>query len=178
MVSVTSLLAGVRDFWVRHWIEIVLALAFAAVMDSLRVGSVIRNVPRRIKNKIAEQSVKRLRTRIRELEQQRDATARYLSSDKALYLATLRVVLGVLLCMCMAGTLITLSNFRAFPQFAEVRGAPFELFTLLFLGLGIVLVLAGTRITSLDSQGKVSEMIAKLDGEIAVLQAKLDEANK
>ena len=66
---------SVISFWYRHWLDlvvaIVLALVFAVIADLLQVGSRLRAGIRHIKNRAAEQSVKQLKQRIKELESYR-----------------------------------------------------------------------------------------------------------
>jgi hypothetical protein len=73
--------AKVISFWDRHWIDfvvaIVLALVFAVVADLLQVGSKLRGSIRHIKNRLAEQSVKRLQKRIKELADYRDVLTKF-----------------------------------------------------------------------------------------------------
>jgi len=180
-VNGAGLLAGVRGFWERHWIEIVWALVFAVVFavgaDLLQVGSRLRAGIRHIKNRAAEQSIKQLKQRIKELGNYRDGLAKYLSSDKALYLATLRIVMGVLLCVCMGEILVVFGNVKTLArvvQFKDVDMGMFQLFAICFFAMGVFFVIQGGKLASLDSQTKISEQIAKIEGEIANLQTVLD----
>ena len=170
------------SFWYRHWLDfvlaLVLALVFAVVADLLQVGSRLRAGIRHIKNRAAEQSIMQLKQRIKELEDYRDVLTKYLSSDKALYLATLRVVMGVLLCVCMGEILLVFNSVKAISRIVQFRDADmgiFQLFAILFFAMGVVFVLWGGKLASLDSQTKVSEQIAKVEGEIANLQTVLDQ---
>jgi hypothetical protein len=85
------------EFLASHWLEIVLAIVFALIADLIGIGSGFRAAMRHLRNKLAERSVARLRKRIKELETQRDRYAGFLSSDKVLYLATFRLVIGILI---------------------------------------------------------------------------------
>lgn len=154
------------DFIASHWFEIVLAVVLAVIADLLGIGSRLRTGIRHIKNKLSERSARRLRERIKQLEAQRARYAAYLSSDKALYLATFQIVIVILTFMAL-GAGITILPIRginlvsAFCYFVAVIGG-----------------IQGFKISALDTRAKVSEMVAKLDSEIMDLQKKLAAMTK
>jgi hypothetical protein len=132
------------------------------VAELLRIRSRLGTVIRHIKNKQSERSARLLRERIKQLETQRDQYAAYSTSDKALYLATFRTVIGILTFMALGAGLTVLPipgiNLAvAFCYFTAVIGA-----------------IQGFKISALDTRAKVSETIAKLDSEIESLQKKLE----
>ena len=158
----------------RWWPDIVLAVGlaavFAVVVDLLRVGSRIRNGTRHLKNKLSERSVARLRKRIAELEQYRDRVALYLSSDRALYLTALGIILGVLTFISSGAIIAILDRLGAIPNG--------DILTLMPFAIAIVLAVYGMRLASLVTPEKVSELIATLDADIADLKAKLQAQEK
>src|SRR5450631_3114164 len=91
------------DWLINHWPDLLVALVLGVMVDLFRVGSILRNSARRIKNKLAEQSVARLRKRISKLESYRNTVSSY--ADKALYLGTLRAII-ILLAYMSIGTLV------------------------------------------------------------------------
>jgi hypothetical protein len=158
------------EIWSRYWPDFVVALVLAVIVDSLRIGSLIRTGVRRIQDRLAEQSTASLRTRIQNQEGYRTTLASYLTSDKGLYLHTLGMVLVVLLLMCV-GTVILLLE-RMVPE----RGV--DLLALGIFAIAIVFCVHGIRLASLDTRPKVEELLAKLDAEIAAMKAKLDGKTK
>ena len=160
---------SIWNFVVQHWIELVIGAVFAilcaVLVDFLQPASRLRGAIRHFKNKLAEQSTARLRTRIAETERYRDRVAVYLTSDKALYLATLQLILGILIAMCAAIASFLVGRFTLTP-------GRFDLLALLSIVMAIVMGVYGMRMASWDTRPKISEVIAK--GEIAELGAKLD----
>jgi hypothetical protein len=168
------MLAAIHRVWewcVQHSGEIYLAAFFALVFELLRPASLIRAAFRRIKNKFAEKSVARLRQRITQLEKYRDTVALYLSSEKALYLHILGMILFVLLCMCGAGLVVLLYGF-----FGDEYGGRIVAFGL--LAVGMIIGAYSLRLTALDTRPKVSTLVEQLNSEIAALKAKLDERRR
>jgi len=158
------------DFIAGHWFEIVLAAIFAFVfgliLDLFTPGSRLRAVIRHIKNKLSERSAERLRERIKQLKMSRDNVVAYLSSDKALYLATLRIVIGMLVAIATGAGLALLNNM--------VAHSPLDFFAGLFYFLAIVIGIQGFKTSSLDTTAKVTAMIIELNSEIADLEKKLE----
>jgi hypothetical protein len=152
------------DFIVSHWFEIVLAVFLAVIAELLGIGSRLRTVIRRIKNKLSERSVGQLRKRIKLLETQRDRYAAYSSSDKALYLATFTIVIGMLLAIATGAALAELSDI--------LPPSPLGIMAVFFYILAIIIGIQGFEFSSLDTRAKVSEMVAKLESEIADLKKK------
>ena len=95
----------------RHLLEIGFAGLFAAIFDLFSPDSRLRRAVRYVKNKWSERSAKDLRKRIEQLEWYRNG----LSSDKGLYLITLRFLL-LLLTMVSAGLFVLSSR--------EITGIP------------------------------------------------------
>lgn len=166
------------SFIARHRVEIVIgvicAVVFgciiAVIFEILDIGSRLRAGIRRIKNKSAEASAKQLRERIKQLETQRDNYAAYLSSDKALYLATFRIIIGILICMTLGAIFPVLNQF--------VRVPLIESFSIFFYGVAVVAAAQGLKISSLDTRQKVSEVVAKIESEILDMQKKLETIAK
>lgn len=148
----------------------IFAIIFGIIVDLFTVGSRIRGVVRLAKNKWSEQSVARLRKRIVELRVYRDSLASYLSSDKTHYLNTLRLIIVILLGMCLTAFLLIVDRLGLAPP---GMSRSYTIMALVPLAATIVIGLQAVRIASLDTGMKVSEMIAKLDGEIADLKSKL-----
>jgi hypothetical protein len=140
------------------------------VLDLMSSDGRVRTGIRLIGNKISEQSVTRLRNRIKELEGFRDTIAAYLSSDKALYMATFRVVVGMLICIAAGGGLTIIADF--------LKPSPFRVFALVFYAMGVLIGAQGTKIVELDTTAKVTAMIMKRNAEIADLKQKLEEMTK
>jgi hypothetical protein len=161
---------------VGHEADLVVALIFAAIFAlvfavavELVLGNLIRNGMRHLKNRLSERSAKLLRERIKQLETQRDGIAAYLASDKALYLATFRVVISILILIAMGLAVTALGDtFRIYYP-------PIIIISLLFYLLAIVGGAFGFSISGLDTRAKVTERVEKLDGEIADLKKKLDK---
>lgn len=153
------------EFCAHHSSDLMFALLFAIIADLLRIGSLIRSGLRKMKNRLAEQSVARLRKRIIELEQYRETIRLYLTAERALYLHILGMVLAVLVLMCMTGIVLMLGRFRLLPN-AEILATG-------VLMIAVVFGTYGVRLASMDTRPKVSELITKLDGEISELKAKL-----
>src|SRR6202051_929849 len=86
-----------------HWLDVVIAIALAVIVDLLRIGSLLRSVARHIKNKLAEGSAILLRKRIAKLERYRNTLKSY--ADKSIYLGTLNSIVKVLVLMSFAGIL-------------------------------------------------------------------------
>src|ERR1035441_2627961 len=162
---------SIWDFVVQHWTELVFAVIFAIVFgvlaDFVQPASRLRAAIRHLKNKLAEQSAARLRTRIAETERYRDRVAVYLASDKAHYLATLQFILGILLLMCMGAGVFLMGRLTLIP-------GDFELVALAPIAVAMVLAVSALRMASWDTRPKISEVIEKLDREIAGLKAKLN----
>lgn len=74
-VATLTAWSTVANIWDKHWVEIVFALVFAAIVDSLHVGSLLRSGVRHINNKLAEHSAKQLRARIEALERYKNVLA-------------------------------------------------------------------------------------------------------
>jgi hypothetical protein len=158
------------DFIASHWLDIALAAFFAIffglILDLFTPGSRLRAVIRHIKNKLSEQSAERLRNRIKQLETSRNNVAAYLSSDKAPYLATFNIVIGILVAIATGAGLTLLNNMVPYSHLDIL--AAFCYF------LAIVVGIQGFKTSSLDTPAKVTAMIIKLNSEIDDLRKKLE----
>jgi hypothetical protein len=179
----------VWDLIVDHWVDIVIgavfAVIFGVIIDLLKIGSRVRAVFRHLKNKLAEQSVESLRTRIAQQEKSRDRIASFLSSDKALYLYTLRYIIAILILICVAAGASVFNDLLALNKvvpglrlilFGRVMSFPvnFKVVALLIFALAAVLGIYSIRIASWDTHAKISKVVTKFDDEIAVMKRKLE----
>src|SRR6266404_1760591 len=156
------------DFVIRNWQGFLVAIVCAELAEILRIRSRTLAAIRHLKNKLSERSVARLQKRIAQQENYRDSVKADASSDKALYLDTLRLVLAVLMFMC-AGAVVTIFSVLFLPN------DPGPLLTATFLfSVGAVVAGYGLRIAGLHTRSQVCELVANLDREIEELKAKLD----
>jgi hypothetical protein len=156
------------DLWnwiVNHRADLLIALIFALIVDLLAIRSRVRSVIRHVENRLSERSAKRLRERIKQLERQRDSYVMYLASDKALYLATFRVVIGILIFMIIGAEVHVLSEM--------VSDRPTYLLSLGSYAIALLVAIQGLKVSSLDTRAKVEEVISKLESETADLKTKL-----
>jgi hypothetical protein len=152
-------------YWlIEHWFDIVFAIGLAVLVDLLRVSSRIREGWRWVKDKYAESSIAALNRRIAEQEKYRDTLQTYLASDKAVYLAMLRSIVGILLFMCVAGITVIIGRLRFFAAFPGM-----EVIALGALTLAVGAGVSTMQLGSLDTS-KTSELIRKLDAEILALK--------
>jgi VIT1/CCC1 family predicted Fe2+/Mn2+ transporter len=147
------------------WLAAGFGLFFALILDVLSPEGRIRTLIGAIQNKLAEQSEARLRERIKELERERDRYAAYLSSDKALYLASFRIVMAILGGFA-AGALLSAIAYLTGYSPMEITAIPVYITVM-------ALAVQGGRISSLDTRDKVVAMVEKLDAEINKLTMKL-----
>jgi hypothetical protein len=154
------ILSFYRAHSVEIWLAVVCALFFAVVLELLNFGSRLRGVIRWVRNKLAENSAAQLRKRIIQLETSRAQYASYLTSDKALYLATFRLVSGAISALAL-GLLFT--------EFATPVWF-FYAFATLFYVLALALGIQGATISALDTRDKITKIIGKLDSDIAALE--------
>jgi hypothetical protein len=145
------------DFAVSHplYVAVVLALAAPYVLSALPTGV------RHIKNMVSALSARRLQNRIIDLERYKESV----NTDKALYLSILRIILLVLALMCISVMLLILQQLGFL-----FRG---NVAALSIFAIALILGIQGLIVGSLDSRAKVSDLISKLDREIAGLRAKL-----
>ena len=151
------------DISVRYWPDLVIAALLAVLVDVLRVRSRILEAWRWLKDKNAESSVVQINDRIAQQEKYRDMLQGYLASDKMLYLATLRSIVGILLLMCAAGAVLILGRLG----FVEFPGSEIVGFAVLLLG-----IVAGIYTTQLGlfDPSKMSGLIKNVDTEISKLK--------
>ena len=159
------------NFISAHWVDILIAVLlaaiFAVIADALSVGSAIRASIRQMRNRQAERSVARIRNRIAQLKLQRDTYALYASSDKALYLNTLRLLLAMLV-LGFSGIAVLILR-----EVVGINDPGFLLTALLLFAMAIVIGIYGITLTALDTREKVAALLAKLDSEIHGLKKKL-----
>lgn len=153
--------------WVEILIAVLLAAIFAVVADALSVGSAVRASIRQMRNRLAERSFTRIRNRIKQLNLQRSGVALYASSDKALYLNTLRLLLGMLV-LGFTGIAVMI-----FPSVMGLYFPGVRLIALLLFAMAVVIGIYGITLTALDTREKVAELLEKLDSEIDGLKKKL-----
>ena len=166
-----------RRYWIyaiNHPEDIAWAAFFAfffwLIFDLLSRDGRVRTGFRLIKNKLSERSVAKLRERIKQLEKQRDNVAAFLTSDKALYLNTFRILIAMLV-MISVGAGITVLG-ESFPI------SPFNVFAVIFYAVAATIGIQGAKISALDTREKVTEMVAKRNAEIADLKLKLGKMAK
>lgn len=147
-------------------IAFLFAIIGAVVWDVVKTGSVAG--VRQLKNKLSEQSVARLRERIAQLERNRDEVSSYLSSDRALYLATLRLMFGILLFACVGASTFIIDSLLPLPGFR------FSVVAVFIFVMAITLAVYGLQLAGLNTRSKISEKVATLDSEINDLKTKLD----
>jgi hypothetical protein len=146
------------------------ALLFALIFDVLDSNGRVRTGIRHIKNKRSERSAAKLRKRIEALEVRRDTIASYLTSDKALYLTVLRIVLVMLVAIASGEGVTVLGG--------ALGMGPLLPLSLFFYGLAVLGGIQGLKTTELDNRAKVTETIAQLDSEIADLKTKVPAVKK
>lgn len=157
---------------IEHWFDIVFAIGLAVLVDLLRVSSRVREGWRWVKDKYAESSIAALNRRIAEQEKYRDTLQAYLASDKAVYLAILRSIVGILLFMCVAGITLIIGRLKFFAAFPGM-----ELIALGALTIAVVAGISTVQLGSLDTS-KISELIRKLDAEISALKETRNKLQK
>ena len=148
--------------WALVW-----ALLLWVANDLVSIDSHIRSVIGRIKNKLAEQSVGRLRRRIAKLEVYRELLIS--STDKFIYLGVLMGILGVLMLMCMAG-LVALGDSLGFLQGGKVFACCILSFT-----IGVSFAILRFHALDTDMKQKVQKLIIRVDKDISSLQEKLEK---
>jgi hypothetical protein len=142
-------------------------LILSALYDLLKIGSVFG--VRQLRNKVSEYSITRLQKRIDQLQQYRDAVNSYLSSDRALYLATLQLLFAILVLACIGAVAVTLEFL--FPS----HGPPMlTIAGLFFFLIAIVLGVHGAQLAGLKSRSQIATIVARYDSEINDLKAKLE----
>ncbi len=147
-------------------IAFVFAIIGAVVYDLVKTGSVAGI--RQLKNKLSEQSASRLQQRIVQLQTFRDAINSYMSSDRTLYLATLKLVFAILTFTCMGAVAAILDSL------IPTHGLRLSVVALFIFAIAIVLGVWGMQLAGFDTRSKLSAKLATLDSEINDLKAKLD----
>jgi uncharacterized small protein (DUF1192 family) len=157
--------------WVtRNERDLIIAFVFAIIgavfWDAVKTGSIAG--VRQLKNKLAEQSVARLQERIVQLQKYRDTINSYISSDRALYLATLQLILAILILACMGAAAVILDSLL---PLQELRLSVVALF---IFAIAIILGMYGVQLAKLSTRSELSAKVSALDSEINALKAKLD----
>jgi len=146
-----------------HWPDVVIAVVLAALADLLRIGSLIRRAIEYVKDKLAEGSIQQLNIRIAQQEEYRKSLQGYLASDKLLYLALLRSIVGILLFMSVAGVVLLIG------QLGAIVVPVSELMALGVLFVSVVVSISTMQFGMFDSS-KIEGRIKKLDAEILALK--------
>lgn len=157
--------------WVtRNERDLIIAFVFAIIgavfWDAVKTGSVAG--VRQLKNKLAEQSVARLQERIVQLQKYRDTINSYISSDRALYLATLQLILAILILACMGAAAVILDSLL------PLQGLRLSVVALFIFAIAIILGMYGVQLAKLSTRSELSAKVSALDSEINALKAKLD----
>jgi hypothetical protein len=138
--------------------------------DIFAVDSRIRACIRFILNTLAERSISRLRTRIVQLEGQRERYAKYMASDKALYLATFQGLLFTVICIALGAMCAGVADVS--------RSGLFKMWSIAFYGGAVAFGIMGVRYALLDSREKVAKVIQKIESDLAELKEKLADRLK
>ena len=157
--------------WVtRNERDLIIAFVFAIIgavfWEAVKTGSVAG--VRQLKNKLAEQSVARLQERIVQLQKYRDTINSYISSDRALYLATLQLILAILILACMGAAAVILDSLL------PLQGLRLSVVALFIFAIAIILGMYGVQLAKLSTRSELSAKVSALDSEINALKAKLD----
>jgi hypothetical protein len=154
----------------RHWPDVVVALVLGVIVDLFRIGSLLRSGVRHLKNRMAEHSVGRLRSRIALLERYRIALDSY--ADKALYMGTLGSIIGMLVLISFAGMLALIDNLG----FGNDHGVAAICALAAAMGMG----LKAWRLAAIgaDIDREFSTLIAKVDMEISALRRRLEQRTR
>jgi len=153
----TWLAANERDLV----IAFIFAIIGAVVWDVLKTGSLTG--VRQLRNRLSDVSVSRLRKRIKQIETYRDRIASFGSSDKALYLAVLLHVVGMLTMICMAIILLIfeyaaeVGPFSQSPMVTGPKGA-FASLGAVTLCIAVLLGLNATKLATLNTRETVRWM--------------------
>jgi len=156
------------------------AIIGAMIVELLKTGSgwSISGF-RKLRNRLADFSVSRLRKRISQMETYRNQINLFVSSDKALYLTVLQYVIAMLALICLA-LLLLIFEYAAEvgPWFGTTMVVGprygFAILSGTVLGMAILVGIASTRFSGLTTSEAVSKRVSELDSEIAGLKAKLD----
>jgi hypothetical protein len=171
------MLVWAEKVWHEMWLALSLALVFAVIVgivaDTMRIGSHIRGRLRRIKNKRAERSVENLRQRIKELNEQRDRLASYISSDRAFFLMLFRMIIVLITLLAISACCFVVSQLQS--ERMRLFLSPDHWLGICLYGLALTVLVgfSAKRFSGLDRKEKFEVEIAKVEGETAKLEAKL-----
>jgi hypothetical protein len=99
-----------------------------------------------------------------------------MSSDKAHYLGTFRLILGILLCMCV-GMIVFITGHFVSPMLSALTLSESQavrsmnLLAIFMFTIAIAVAAQGLNVASWDTRPKVAEQVKKYDAEIANLKA-------
>ena len=173
MKSVWNSLLLHRDLVVAVGLAFIFGLIFSPVgalfLEMLPANSPIRMALRRIQNKLAAQSVAKLRKRIASLEKYREN----LVTDKAHYLSTLRFILVMLMLTALGLVVFVLGRIELFGRPVFPPPGSFDLLALMCWGLATFLGVFALKIAALDTEDKINTKLAGIDADIQELSSKL-----
>jgi hypothetical protein len=163
----------VRDWVVRHLVELISGLIFAVIvgllLDLLNPDSGSRRILRHLNNKRSEFSVEYMRSRISQLEAYREQ----LASGRGVYLLSFQSVFIIL--MLFAGVagmeIASHSGVKFSPYFMGFLS--FDEEALLILITIILVALRGLRLAAIETKAKQTKRLTDLDSDIADLKQKV-----
>jgi hypothetical protein len=151
-------------------VALVLAFVCYVLAELVKTGSVA--AVRKLKNKLSEVSVSRLRKRIGELEAHRDMINSFAQSDRALYLAALQLMF-VILMLGFLGMLIVSAG-----VLLQLGAAPLSFAASILFTFAMVLSGYGATIAALNTRPKIIARVRALDFDIDDMKAKLDSRTR
>jgi hypothetical protein len=173
---------ALAGWWHDTWLAILLAIIFAIVADTMRVGSYVREAFRHIKNKAAEYSVAWLEMRINAMEREKKDLGTYLSSDKPLYVELLRSIIRAMF-QIIVGLITSLipQLFRLFDWklgYGEEKIKAFEpVFAVAavvsFFLAGVIMWRAQSDSYLKAERARIAYVMEKIGGEIESLKGKV-----
>jgi hypothetical protein len=156
-----------------HWKDIVIALIFAVLVDFLGLGHRMREWIRLIQNKLAERSAAKLRKRLLELQLMRNNLDAMLTSDRELYMMTLRIMMSVLVLLSSGATLIAFFHTVFYKAILDDEEGGYAMGTILFSG-ALISSIVGLRMIGPFYRERMQVDLSKIDNEMAQLRLKLE----
>jgi hypothetical protein len=147
---------------VEHPIDVAIALLLAGVAALL--VEFLKTTWRSLRNTINPKTVAEIDKRIKEHLEFR----RIITSDKSLYLAMFRTVLGVLFMLAIGAATFVLSDLEPDPR--AVTGI--KVASLAIFGLTSFICSVSMKTALLDSKEKLDSRVAEIDSKIAKLRAR------
>jgi hypothetical protein len=182
--------SGNWGLWHKMWAQLTTWLASHREISGAVIGALIWEILksgpgwsgwgiRRLRNKLADFSVSRLRKRIGQMETYRNQFSLFASSDKALYLAVLQYVIAMLGLICLALLLLILEYAAEVGPWSGttiVIGPRhgFAILSGIVLAMAFFVGIASTYLSRLTTSEAASKRVNELDSEIAGLKSKLD----